>query len=32
MLQSLINKQQFETIKLKKVHYLLIMSENKLKN
>lgn len=32
MSQSLMNKQRFETIKLKEAHYLMIINENKLKN
>ena len=27
-----MNKQQFNIIKIKKTHYLLIINENKLKN
>ena len=32
MSQFLMNKQRFETIKLKEAHYLLMINEDKLKN
>ena len=32
MSQFLMNKQRFKTIKLKETYYLMIISENRLKN